>query len=429
MKKNESFFAHAKPVAYRWYKPGRKVLGRPMSEQLRFAVCYWHTFGGTGTDPFGSETFLRPWHGAGDPMKQARRKADAAFELLGLLGAPYFTFHDYDIAPEGATLRESNLNVRRMGEVIGRKMQQGGVKLLWAMANLTANRRYMSGAATNPDPEVFAYAAAQVKNALELTHELGGENFALWGGREGYETLLNTDPAREMDQLGRFLTLVVAHKHRVGFKGPILVETKPAEPTKHQYDSDVAAVYGFLKRYGLEKEVRVNIEQNHALHAGHTFEHEIAMAQALGIFGSLDMNRGDELLGWDTVQFPNNLPHVALALYQLLRGGGFTTGGLNLDAKVRRQSIDPDDLVVAHAEAMDLCARALLVAEKMIADRQLAKHVDARYADWKGKLGRGILGGRMSLGKLAKHVEENSLDPQPRSGRQEYLEALVNRYI
>ena len=303
------------------------------------------------------------------------------------------------------------------------------MKLLWGTANLFTNRRYMAGAATNPDPEVFAYAAAQVKNVLELTHELKGANYVLWGGREGYETLLNTDVKRELDQLGRFLSLVVEHKHKIGFKGMILIEPKPAEPTKHQYDYDVATVYGFLKRYGLEKEVRVNIEQNHALLAGHTFEHEIAMAKALGIFGSIDMNRGDEQSGWDTDQFPNNLPQMALALYHILKGGGFTSGGLNFDAKVRRQSIDADDLVIAHSEAMDLCARALLVAEKMVGDDQLGKHVDARYAGWKGKLGRDILAGKMSLDKLAKLVDKEALDPQPRSGKQEHLEALVNRYI
>src|SRR5205085_2044314 len=287
-----------------------------------------------------------PWHAAGgDPMKQAMHKADVAFELFALLKVPFFTFHDRDIAPEGTTLRESNANVRRIGEVFEKKMAKGKVRLLWGTANLFTNRRYLAGAATNPDPEVFAYAAAQVKNVLELTHELGGENYVLWGGREGYETLLNTDLKRELAQLGRFLQLVVEHKHRIGFKGMILIEPKPGEPTKHQYDYDVATVYGFLKAHGLENEVKVNIEQNHALLAGHTFEHEIALAQALGIFGSLDMNRGDEQLGWDTVQFPNNLPEMALALYHVVRGGGFGRGGLNLDAKVRRQSIDPADLV------------------------------------------------------------------------------------
>ena len=430
MKKSDSFFKQSVPVKYKWYKPEKKVLGRPMVDHLRFAVCYWHSFVWPGLDPFGGETFRRPWHAVGgNPMKQAHEKADVAFELFRLLQAPFFTFHDRDIAPEGHTLRESNKNVRVIGEVLEKKMAKSGVKLLWGTANLFTNRRYMSGAATNPDPEVFAYAAAQVKNVLELTHELKGENYVLWGGREGYETLLNTDLARELDQLGRFLNLVVEHKHKIGFKGLILIEPKPGEPTKHQYDYDVATVYGFLKRYGLEKEVKVNIEQNHALLAGHSFEHEIAMSQALGIFGSIDMNRGDEQLGWDTDQFPNNLPQMALALYQILRGGGFTSGGLNFDAKVRRQSIDPDDLVVAHASAMDLCARALLVAEKMVADKELATRVDARYAGWKGKFGRDILAGKLSLEKLAKHIEKNDIEPQPHSGKQEELEALVNRYI
>ncbi|APV48669.1 xylose isomerase [Betaproteobacteria bacterium GR16-43] len=427
--KRSSFFARAKPVAYRYYQPDRRVLGRRMADHLRFAVCYWHTFGGTGADPFGSDTFQRPWHAAGgDAMRQAEHKAEVAFELFELLRAPFFTFHDRDLAPEGATLRESNLNLRRMGDSIEKRMRRTGVKPLWGMANLTSHPRYMSGAATNPDPEVFAYAAAQAKNALEFTHDLGGANYALWGGREGYETLLNTDLKRELDQLGRFLSLVVEHKHKIGFRGAILIEPKPAEPSKHQYDRDVATIYALLERNGLEREVGINIEQNHALLAGHSFEHEIALAQALGVFGSIDINRGDDNLGWDTVQFANNLPQVALAMYHIVRGGGFTTGGLNFDAKVRRQSIDPEDLVVAHAASMDLCARALLVAEKMIDDAELASHVEARYAGWNGKFGRDVLTGRKTLAQLAAHVDKNNLEPQPRSGRQERLEALVNRY-
>ncbi|MBL0092050.1 MAG: xylose isomerase [Piscinibacter sp.] len=419
-----------RPLGYRWYDPDRKVLGKRMEDQLRFAVCYWHSFVWEGGDAFGGETFKRPWHAAGgDPMAQAHLKADTAFELFRLLRAPYFTFHDRDIAPEGATLRESNLNVRRIGEVFEKKMAATGVKLLWGTANLFSNRRYMAGAATNPDPEVFAYAAAQVKNVLELTHELKGTNYVLWGGREGYETLLNTDLKRELAQMGRFLTMVVEHKHKIGFKGTILIEPKPQEPTKHQYDYDVATVYGFLKAHGLEKEVKVNIEQNHALLAGHTFEHEIALAQALGIFGSIDMNRGDEMLGWDTDQFPNNLSQVALALYHIHQGGGFGTGGLNFDAKLRRQSIDPDDLIAAHAGAMDLSARALLVAEKMIEDGALAAQLSQRYAGWDGKLGKGILSGKQSLDDLARLVAAADLEPQPRSGRQEQLEALVNTYL
>ncbi|HUL64741.1 MAG TPA: xylose isomerase [Burkholderiaceae bacterium] len=419
-----------RPLGYRWYDPDRKVLGKRMEDQLRFAVCYWHSFVWPGTDMFGAETFRRPWHAAGgDPMAQALQKADVAFELFRLLRVPFFTFHDRDIAPEGATLAESNANVRRVGEVFARKMRDSGVKLLWGTANLFSNRRYMAGAATNPDPEVFAYAAAQVKNVLELTHELRGANYVLWGGREGYDTLLNTDLKRELDQLGRFMTMVVEHKHKIGFKGTILIEPKPAEPTKHQYDYDVATVHGFLRTYGLEREIKVNIEQNHALLAGHTFEHEIALAQALGVFGSIDMNRGDEMLGWDTDQFPNNLPQVALALYYILGGGGFTTGGLNFDAKIRRQSIDPDDLVIGHAGAMDLCARALLVAEKMIEDGALADQLRRRYYGWQEELGKKILAGKSSLDELAALVDEKALEPQPRSGRQEALEALVNSYL
>jgi xylose isomerase len=419
----------AEPFAYRYYDKNRKVLGKRMEDQLRFAVCYWHSFVGNGTDAFGDDTFQRPWHGAGDAMQQALHKADVAFDLFRLVDTPFFTFHDRDVAPEGATLAESNRNVRQVAEVFARKMDETGVKLLWGTANLFSNRRYMAGAATNPDPDVFAYAAAQVKNVLEVTHELKGANYVLWGGREGYETLLNTDLKRELAQLGRFMNLVVEHKHRIGFKGQILIEPKPAEPTKHQYDRDVATVFGFLKANGLEKEVKVNIEQNHALLAGHSFEHEIALAQALGVFGSLDMNRGDELLGWDTDQFPNNLQQVAMALYEVLKGGGLGVGGLNFDAKLRRQSIDPDDLVWAHAGAMDLCARALLVAEAMLRDKALQQHVDERYAGWNSARGRSILKGTKSLADLAHEVERKAIEPQPVSGRQERLEHRVNGYL
>ena len=418
------------PFAYRWYDKHRSVLGKTMEQQLRFAVCYWHSFVGTGTDPFGEATFGRPWHAAGgDAMAQARHKADVAFELFRILDVPFFTFHDRDVAPEGQSLRESNRHLGEIAEVFERKMAETGVQLLWGTANLFSHRRYMAGAATNPDPDVFAYAAAQVKQVLEMTHRLGGANYVLWGGREGYETLLNTDLKREFAQMGRFLNLVVEHKHRIGFKGQILIEPKPAEPTKHQYDFDVGTVYGFLRAHGLEKEVKVNIEQNHALLAGHTFEHEIALAQALGIFGSLDMNRGDEALGWDTDQFPNNLLHVTLALVEVLKGGGIGQGGLNFDAKLRRQSIDPDDLVWAHATAMDLCARALLVAQRVIEEGALVRHVDERYAGWSGPRGQAILEGRLSLADLAQEVEREALDPVPRSGRQERLEHLVNGYF
>jgi xylose isomerase len=342
--------------------------------------------------------------------------------------APFFTFHDRDIAPEGATLRESNLNLRRFGELIAPRMAETSVKLLWGTANLFSHRRYMAGAATNPDPDVFAYAAAPVKNVLELTHELGGANHVLWGGREGYETLLNTNLKREFAQLGRFMQLVVEHKHEIGFKGTILIEPKPAEPTKHQYDFDVATVYGFLRAHGLEHEIKVNIEQNHALLAGHSFEHEIALARALGIFGSIDMNRGDELLGWDTDQFPNNLAEMALAMYTIQRGGGFTTGGLNFDAKVRRPSIDAADMFHGHVGAMDLCARALLAAEQMIIDGGHARFLAERYAGWLGPVGERWLGQGSTLEDAAAHALERNVDERPVSGQQERLENWFNRF-
>lgn len=417
------------PLAYRYYDAKRMVLGKPMAEQLRFAACYWHSFASTGMDVFGDGTFQRPWHAAGNAMEQALHKADVAFDMFRLLDVPFFTFHDRDVAPEGRTLRESNDQLMRMVDVFERKMDETGVRLLWGTANLFSHPRYMSGAATNPDPDVFAFAAAQVRCAMEATHRLRGANYVLWGGREGYETLLNTDLKRELAQLGRFLTLVVEHKHKIGFKGQILIEPKPAEPTKHQYDYDVGTVYGFLRAHGLENEVKVNIEQNHALLAGHSFEHEIVLANALGIFGSLDMNRGDEMLGWDTDQFPNNLPQVAMALYEVLKGGGIGVGGLNFDAKLRRQSIEADDLVWAHATAMDLCARALLVAEKMINDEALTRHVNQRYAGWDTSRGQSMLLGERSLDDLAAEVDQDGVNPTPRSARQERLEHLVNSYL
>ena len=414
------------PLAFRWYDPDRLVLGKRMADHLRFSVCYWHSFNWPGTDPFGGQTFDRPWFGPG--MDHARLKADVAFELFTLLGVPFFSFHDRDIAPEGKTLQESNSNVRAIVEVFAQKMQETKVRLLWGTANLFSNRRFIGGAATNPDPDVFAYAAAQVKNALEITHELGGENYVLWGGREGYETLLNTDLKRELEQLGRFLNLVVEHKHKIGFKGTILVEPKPMEPTKHQYDFDVATVYGMLRACGLEKEVKTNIEQNHAILAGHNFEHEIALATALGIFGSIDINRGDYLTGWDTDQFAMNIPEMTLALYEVLKAGGFTTGGMAFDAKIRRQSLDPDDLLYAHVGSMDAIARGLLNAAALLEDGSLKNHISKRYSGWDGDLGRSILAGEKSLDELATYVHERALEPQPRSGRQEYLESLVNRF-
>jgi xylose isomerase len=300
---------------------------------------------------------------------------------------------------------------------------------LWGTANLFSHRRFMSGASTNPDPEIFGLAALQVKEAMDATFKLGGENYVLWGGREGYETLLNTRLGQELDQMGRFLNMVVEYKHKIGFKGTILIEPKPREPTKHQYDFDTATVYGFLCRYGLDKEIKVNIEANHATLSGHSFEHEVATALDLGIFGSIDMNRGDMQCGWDTDQFPNNVAESALVMYLILKGGGFTTGGLNFDAKVRRQSIDPADLFYGHIGGMDVSARALLVAEKMLQDDRLAQHVQARYAGWSEPFGQDILAGRLSLDQLSARALERDQDILPVSGRQEYLENLLNHYL
>jgi xylose isomerase len=434
------FFNQEKPVkfvgqkasdglAFRWYDPNRKVLGKRMEDHLRFAVCYWHSFTWPGGDPFGGETFNRPWMHMSDQMAAARAKADVAFEMFRLLGVPFFTFHDRDIAPEGATLAESNRNVRAIGEVFARKMEKAKVRVLWGTANLFTNRRYMAGGATNPDPDVFAYAAAQVKNALELTHELGGANYVLWGGREGYETLLNTDIKRELDQLGRFLTMVVEHKNKIGFKGTILIEPKPKEPTKHQYDYDVGTIYGMLKAFDLDKQVKINVEQNHAILAGHSFEHELALAGALGILGSIDINRGDYLLGWDTDQFAMNIPEMALACYYILKNGGLGTGGFNFDAKIRRQSIEPDDLLGAHMHSMDACARGLLVAEQMIAQGTLDDFIASRYAGWNGKEGKAILAGKRSLDDLSAYILNKNIEPQPKSGKQEHLEGLLNRLL
>lgn len=417
------------PLAFRYYDKSRLVLGKSMEAQLRPAVCYWHSFAWEGQDVFGHPTFARPWHRPGNPLELAQEKVKAAFEFFEKLGTPYFTFHDRDVAPEGATLRESHANLDRILESVQGEMQRTGVKILWGTANLFSNKRFLAGAATNPDPEVFAFAAAQVTKVLEATHRLGGENYVLWGGREGYETLLNTNMKQEVEQLGRFLSLVAEHKHKIGFKGLLLIEPKPKEPTKHQYDFDTAAVYAFLQKYDLEKEFKVNIEANHAILAGHSFQHEIAYAINNDILGSIDMNRGDNLLGWDTDQFPNDIAEIALVLYTLVKGGGFTTGGMNFDAKLRRPSIDPEDMFHAHIGGLDTMARGLLIAEKMVNDGKLEAVVRQRYAGWERDLGQRILKGKVSLAELSKLALDQNLEPRPKSGRQEFLENLANRYL
>lgn len=417
------------PFAFKHYDANQVILGKTMAEHLRLAVCYWHTFCWNGNDMFGVGSLDRSWQKNADPLAGAKQKADIAFEFFTKLGIPYYCFHDVDVAPEGSSFKEYLNNFHTIVDILEKKQSETGVKLLWGTANCFTNPRYMSGASTSPNPEVFAWAAAQVFTAMNATQRLGGENYVLWGGREGYETLLNTDLKREREQIGRFMQLVVEHKHKIGFKGTLLIEPKPQEPTKHQYDYDVATVYGFLKQFGLEKEIKVNIEANHATLAGHTFQHEIATACALDIFGSIDANRGDPQLGWDTDQFPNSVEENTLVIYEILKHGGFTTGGFNFDAKIRRQSIDPYDLFHGHIGAIDVLALSLKRAAKMLEDKALQSAVDKRYAGWDGEFGKNILAGKSSLEDLAKFVETSGVDPKLISGQQEYLENLVNGYI
>lgn len=416
-------------LAFRHYNPQEVILGKTMAEHLRFAACYWHTFCWNGADMFGVGAFDRPWQKNGDALQLAKLKADVAFEFFYKLNVPYYCFHDVDVSPEGDSLRSYRENLAVMTDKLLEKQQETGVRLLWGTANCFTHPRYAAGAATSPDPEIFAWAASQVCSAMQATQTLGGENYVLWGGREGYETLLNTDLRQEREQIGRFMQMVVEHKHKIGFQGMLLIEPKPQEPTKHQYDFDVATVYGFLRQFGLEKEIKVNVEANHATLAGHSFHHEIATAIALGIFGSVDANRGDSQCGWDTDQFPNSVEENALVMYEILKAGGFTTGGLNFDAKVRRQSTDKYDLFYGHIGAMDTMALALKVAARMVSDGELDKRVAQRYSGWNGEFGQQILKGEFSLASLAAHAQQLQLNPQHRSGRQEQLENLVNHYL
>ena len=418
------------PLVFKVYQPDRLVLGKRMEEHLRIGVCLWHSFAWPGTDMFGEGTLDRPWLAPDlDPMAGARVKMAVAFEFLAKLGVPYYCFHDRDVAPEGASFAEFRANLDALADEAAGYQERTGVRLLWGTANLFTHRRYQAGAATNPDPEVFACAAAQVSHMLEVTQRLGGTNYTLWGGREGYDTLLNTDLRREGEQLARFLHLVAEHKHRIGFEGTLLIEPKPMEPTKHQYDHDSAVVHGFLARHGLDGEYRLNIEANHATLAGYSFHHEVAYAVAHGMLGSIDANRGDPQNGWDTDQFPNSVEDLVMPLYEILKGGGFTTGGFNFDAKLRRQSIDRNDLFHAHIGGIDTLARALLVAADMVEAGSLAAMVEQRYAGWDGRLGRAILDGEVSLAELAARVEAGEIEPVRASGNQELYENVVNRHL
>ncbi len=417
------------PLAYRYYDKDRMVMGKTMAEHLRMAVCYWHTFCWDGFDVFGAGTFNRPWHGG--PIDQARadHKLDEAFEFFTRLGLPYFCYHDVDVMAHAETIDEHVKNFAVIVDKIEAKMAATGVKLLWGTANMFSHPRYMGGASTNPDPDVFRFAATQVRHCIEATNRLGGQNYVLWGGREGYDCLLNTDLKQEKAQFGRFLQMVVEHKHKIGFKGDILIEPKPHEPTKHQYDFDVETIYGFLLANGLEKEVKMNIEANHATLSGHSFEHEIATAINLGIFGSIDMNRGDPQNGWDTDQFPNDIREITTAMYYILKNGGFHNGGNNFDAKVRRQSIDAADLFHGHIGGIDILARSLLNAAAMIEGGELDTLVTDRYAGWNSDAGKALLSASSNLEDISDAAVAAKIDPQPRSGRQEYVENIVSRYI
>ncbi len=417
------------PLAFRHYNPDEVIEGRTMAEHLRFSIAYWHAFRGTGSDPFGPGTIVRPWEAGRDPVGVAKVRLEAAFEFFQKIRAPFYCFHDRDIAPEGRTLAESNRILDQVATHAQALQKATGVKLLWGTANLFSNPRYMCGAATNPDAHVFAYAAAQVKQAMEVTQRLGGENYVFWGGREGYETLLNTDLKREQEHLARFLHLAVAHAKTIGFKGQFLIEPKPKEPTKHQYDFDVASGIAFLRTFGLEKHFKFNIETNHATLAGHTFQHEIEVAAAAGMLGSIDANAGDLLLGWDTDQFNTDVRELTLAMISILRAGGLGSGGFNFDAKLRRPSIDPEDLFHAHIGGMDAYALAFKLARRILAEGKFETFVRERYASFDSGFGRDIERGKADFRSLEKLVLGKLGEPQPRSGRQEYLENLLLAYL
>jgi len=415
------------PMAFKYYNPDEVVGDKTMKEHLKFSVAYWHTFTGGGVDPFGSATMQRPWDHITDPMDKAKARVDAAFEFFDKLGVEYFCFHDRDIAPEADTLAETNKRLDEIVKLIKDRMASSGVKLLWGTASLFTNPRFMHGAATSCNADVFAYAAAQVKKAMEITHELDGAGYTFWGGREGYETLLNTDMKLELDNMARFLHMAVDYAKEIGFKGTFYIEPKPKEPTKHQYDFDCATVLGFLKSYGLDKHFKFNIETNHATLAGHTMQHELHFARINGMLGSVDANQGDMLLGWDTDQFPTDLYVTTLAMYEILKNGGLHSGGLNFDAKPRRTSFEPEDMFYAHIAGMDAFARGLKIAHKMLSDGKLEKFVQERYSSFTKGIGADIVNGKVGFKELEQYALNNTITNT--SGRQEVLEALVNQYI
>jgi xylose isomerase len=420
--------ASKNPLAFKHYDPGFLVEGRTMKEQLRFSVTYWHTFRGQLADMFGAGTALRPWEDGSNSVAMAQKRARVAFEFMEKLGTPFYAFHDRDIAPEGSTLAQSNKNLDAVVKVLKEEQKRTGIKLLWGTACLFVHPRYVHGAATSSNADVFAYAAAQVKKALEVTHELGGAGYVFWGGREGYTTLLNTDMKRELDHLGAFLHMAVDYKKKIGFTGPFYIEPKPKEPTKHQYDADAAACLNFLREYDLLDHFKLNIETNHATLAGHTMQHELEVAAAANALGSIDANMGDELLGWDTDQFPTNIYLTTLCMLTILKMGGFSTGGTNFDAKVRRESFEPVDLFYAHIAGMDAFARGLKAAAAIRKDGRLDAFLRQRYQTWQSGIGSEIESGKMNFEKLEKYILKKG-EPINISGRQEFLENLINEFL
>ena len=417
------------PLSFKWYNENEIVEGKTMRDHLRFSVVYWHTFRNPLSDPFGVGTAFRPWDDGSESVKNAQKRVKAAFEFMEKLGAPYYAFHDRDVAPEGKSLAASNKNLDAVTKVLKAEQQRTGIKLLWGTACLFANPRYMHGAATSCNADAFAYAAAQVKKAIEITHQLGGEGYTFWGGREGYSTLWNTDIGRELDHLGAFLHMAVAHKKKIGFKGQFYIEPKPKEPTKHQYDSDAAACLNFLRQYKLTGHFKLNLETNHATLAGHEMQHELEVAVAANALGSMDANTGDPMLGWDTDQFPTSVYLTAQCMLSLLKMGGFKTGGVNFDAKVRRESYEPVDLFHAHIGGMDAFARGLKIAAAIRADGRLEEFVKNRYRSWDSGIGKKIESGKANFKTLETYILKKGEVTKNESGRQEFLENLINEFI
>lgn len=415
------------PLAFKYYDPEKIVSGKPMKEHLRFAMSYWHTLTGEGSDPFGTGTMERPWNELSG-LEKSKLRADIGFELMEKLGVEYFCFHDLDIAPEGDSLKEKNENLDEMVAYIEGLMKKTGIKCLWGTTNAFTHKRFVHGASTSPNADVFAYAAAQVKKAMEVTQKLGGENYVFWGGREGYETLLNTNTELELDNLGRFLQMAVDYKEKIGFTGQLLIEPKPKEPTKHQYDFDTSTVIGFLRKYNLQDHYKLNIEANHATLAMHTFEHELNMARINGMLGSIDANQGDLLLGWDTDQFPTNIYDAVLAMIEVLRNGGIAPGGLNFDSKVRRGSFEMDDLFYAYIAGMDTFAKGLLIADQIVSEGKFDKLMKDRYSSYESGIGAKIVSGEVGFEELAEYALELG-EIKNTSGRQELLENILNQYI